>query len=53
MQNLPFWQRRLISVVALLVASYTAGLLWQAVLNFALPQLRGRPFRWLGSPADL
>lgn len=34
---LPFWQRLLITVVAMLVASYLVGLLWQAILSFALP----------------
>jgi Na+/glutamate symporter len=34
---LPFWQRLLITIVAMLIASYIAGLLWQALLNFPLP----------------
>ncbi|MBX9590290.1 MAG: hypothetical protein K2X43_13365 [Hyphomonadaceae bacterium] len=34
---LPFWQRLLATVVTMLVASYLAGLAWQAVLNFPLP----------------
>jgi Na+/glutamate symporter len=34
---LPFWQRLLITIASMLVASYLAGLAWQAVLNVALP----------------
>jgi Na+/glutamate symporter len=34
---LPFWQRLLITIASMLVASYLAGLTWQAVLNFSLP----------------
>jgi Na+/glutamate symporter len=34
---LPFWQRLLITIASMLVASYLAGLAWQAVLNFSLP----------------
>ena len=37
MRFLPFWQRLLITIVAMVVASYAVGLLWQALLNFALP----------------
>lgn len=34
---LPFWQRLLITVTAMLAASYLAGVIWQAVLSFPLP----------------
>jgi Na+/glutamate symporter len=34
---LPFWQRLLATIVAMLVASFLAGLVWEAVFNFALP----------------
>ena len=34
---LPFWQRLLITIGAMLIASYLAGLAWQALLNSPLP----------------
>ena len=34
---LPFWQRLLITVAAMLVASWLAGIVWHAIFNFALP----------------
>jgi len=34
---LPFWQRLLITIAAMLAASYLVGLAWQAMLNFPLP----------------
>ena len=34
---LPFWQRLLATIVAILVASFLAGLAWEAAFNFALP----------------
>lgn len=37
MRVLPLWQRLLITIVAMLAASYVAGLVWQALLNFTLP----------------
>lgn len=37
MPVLPFWQRLLITIVAMLVASYVAGLVWESLLNFTLP----------------
>ncbi len=36
-RHLPLWQRLLITVLVMLVASYVAGLIWLAVLGFALP----------------
>ena len=34
---MPFWQRLLITMVAMLVASIMTGLLWRAVFDAALP----------------
>ncbi len=34
---LPFWQRLLITIVAVLAVSYLAGFLWQLIFGFALP----------------
>lgn len=34
---LPLWQRLLITMAAILVASFLANVLWQYVFNFALP----------------
>ena len=34
---MPFWQRLLITVIAILAISFLAGLLFQSVLNFGLP----------------
>ena len=34
---MPFWQRLLITLIAMLAVSFVAGLLWQGVLGFALP----------------
>lgn len=34
---LPFWQRLLITIAAMLIASYLVGLAWQALMNFPLP----------------
>ena len=34
---MPFWQRLVITVVAMLAASFVVGLIWQALLGFALP----------------
>ena len=36
-KHLPLWQRLLITVLVMLVASYVAGLIWEAVFGFALP----------------
>lgn len=35
--RLPLWQRLLITVLVMLATSYVAGLIWSAVLGFALP----------------
>ncbi|MGD8615655.1 MAG: hypothetical protein PVI91_08340 [Gammaproteobacteria bacterium] len=34
---MPFWQRFLITVAAMLAASFVAGLLWRALLDARLP----------------
>lgn len=34
---LPFWQRLLLTVLVMLVASWLAGFLWQLVVSFPLP----------------
>jgi Na+/glutamate symporter len=38
---LPFWQRLAITIVAMLVASWVAGLIWNAIFNFPLPSYVG------------
>jgi hypothetical protein len=35
--KLPFWQRLLITIVVMLVASYLIGYLWQQILGVPLP----------------
>jgi len=34
---MPFWQRFLVLVVAMLAVSYVFALIWQSVLGFSLP----------------
>jgi hypothetical protein len=34
---MPFWQRLVITVVAMLVASFVVGLIWSALFGFVLP----------------
>jgi hypothetical protein len=34
---MPFWQRLLITLLAMLAVSFVAGLLWQSIFGFALP----------------
>jgi hypothetical protein len=38
---LPFWQRLLITIVAMLAASYLVGLAWQSIFSFPLPSYIG------------
>lgn len=38
---LPFWQRLLVTVIAMLAASWIAGLIWNAIFNFPLPSYIG------------
>lgn len=35
--RLPFWQRLLATIAAILLASYLAGLAWQTLFSFPLP----------------
>ena len=34
---MPFWQRLLITLLAMLAVSFVAGLIWQSIFGFALP----------------
>ncbi len=34
---MPFWQRLMVTLIAMLAVSFAAGLLLQGILNFALP----------------
>ncbi|NIM28015.1 MAG: hypothetical protein GTO67_09215 [Gammaproteobacteria bacterium] len=34
---MPFWQRLVVTLIAMLAVSFLAGLLWQSILNFPLP----------------
>jgi glucose-6-phosphate-specific signal transduction histidine kinase len=34
---MPFWQRLLITVIAMLAASLIAGAIWRSILNMAIP----------------
>jgi hypothetical protein len=36
-EKMPFWQRLIILIIAILVISFLFDLLWQYVLGFALP----------------
>ena len=38
---LPFWQRLLITILAMLAVSYLIGLAWQAIFSFPLPSYVG------------
>jgi hypothetical protein len=38
---LPFWQRLLVTIAAMLAASWVAGLIWHAIFNFPLPSYVG------------
>jgi hypothetical protein len=35
--QLPFWQRLLLTIAAMLVASWIAGALWRSIFSFSLP----------------
>jgi hypothetical protein len=37
MSFLPFWQRLLITIVAMVAAGWIVGFLWQQLFSFALP----------------
>ena len=34
---MPFWQRLVITVVAMIAASFVVGLIWSALFGFAIP----------------
>ena len=34
---MPFWQRLLITTIAMLLASFVAGLVWQSIFNVGIP----------------
>ena len=36
-----YWQRLLFTVIAMLVASYLSGVIWQAIFNVNLPSYVG------------
>lgn len=38
---MPFWQRLLITVIAMLLASFVAGLIWQGIFNAGIPSYLG------------
>jgi hypothetical protein len=38
---LPFWQRLLVTILAMLAASWIVGLIWQAIFSFPLPSYIG------------
>lgn len=38
---MPMWQRLIITIVVMLIASFIVGYIWQAVLGFALPSYVG------------
>jgi glucose-6-phosphate-specific signal transduction histidine kinase len=35
--RLPFWQRLLLTIAAMLAASWLAGLMWRSIFSFPLP----------------
>ncbi|MET0409113.1 MAG: hypothetical protein ABW006_12170 [Hyphomicrobium sp.] len=39
--RLPFWQRLLLTIAAMLAASWIVGLAWRAMLGFPLPSYVG------------
>ncbi len=38
---MPFWQRLLITMVTMLLASFVAGLIWQGIFNTGIPSYLG------------
>jgi hypothetical protein len=46
---MPLWQRMLVTLIAMVVASLVVGLIWQEIFGFQLPSLpRGRDRRYCG-----
>jgi hypothetical protein len=39
--HLPFWQRLIVTILAMLAASYLVGLVWQSIFRFPLPSYVG------------
>jgi hypothetical protein len=39
--DMPFWQRLVITIVAMLGVSFLVGLIWSALFGFALPSYLG------------
>lgn len=35
--DMPFWQRLIITIVAMLVASFIAGIIWRAIFVVGIP----------------
>ena len=38
---MPLWQRLVVTIVAIIVASFFVGLIWRALLGFGLPSYVG------------
>ena len=38
---MPFWQRLVLTIVAIVVASFIVGLIWNKLLGFGLPSYLG------------
>jgi hypothetical protein len=38
---MPFWQRLILAIVAIVVASFIAGLIWQKLFGISLPSYLG------------
>lgn len=38
---MPFWQRLLITIIAMLLASFVVGLIWDRVFNVGIPSYLG------------
>lgn len=41
MKKLPFWQRLLATVLAMLAASFIASIIWRSLLSFDMPPYLG------------
>jgi ABC-type phosphate/phosphonate transport system permease subunit len=40
-EKMPFWKRLLITIIAMLAASFVAGLIWKAIFDTFLPSYIG------------
>jgi len=36
-KTLPFWQRSIVTIIAMIIASLAVGYIWRSVFGFALP----------------